>query len=546
MILNMDKLPVNEQNWGNRDWKQETPSIHGTVEFLMRRMYHKGDFPTFSRHIIEINNKLASLTAINLSSTGELANIILKDFSLTNKLLRVVNSASYGNISGKVATVSKAVFLLGFEKVRMIAAALMIFEHFQNRSEIAELEEALTASYMSGVMAMDIAEEMKLGRREEAFICAMLFHLGKVLVICYFPEEYREIRNRMLTKNLAEDSAVRSVLGISYKELGMAISKSWNFPDKIVQSMMELPPGGIKKPKNEQEVLQHLSNYSNELCDIVIRTREGELMQSLNDLSNRYQYTIPMTSQQVINLFKTATADVDRYSEFVRINQRTNSFMKKLIQLRQEGTGSGMHEKTDMLHHPAGPVSAEARPGMQPRMDNKKQEQDQVIENGIQEITDVMKGAYTFGDVIYVILETMYRGFQLDRVLFAMKDTTHTTMIARFGLGSDIDRIIKIFRFSISASPDIFNIAVAKAKGIVIDDADAPNIIRSLPEWYRRTIAAPSFLVYPIVVKDICIGVIYADRKTKGPMLSETQLNHMEELRKLAVSAMGQKRLENS
>jgi len=541
----MDKLPDDEQNWDDRNWQQKNPSIHGTVEFLMRRMHHKGDFPTFSQQIIEINNKLASLTAIHLSSTGELANIILKNFSLTNKLLRVVNSASYGNISGKVATVSKAVFLLGFEKVRMIAAALMIFEHFQNRTEIAELEEAISAAYMSGVMAMDIAEEMNLGRKEEAFICAMLFHLGKILVICYFPEEYREIRNRMLAKNLAEDSAVRSVLGISYKELGMAISTSWNFPDKIVQSMVDLPPGEIKSPKNEQEILRHLANYSNELCDIVINTREGEMLQFLDGFSHRYQYTIPMTSQQVIKLFNSATANVDRYSEFVRINPKSDSFMKKLIHFRQEEMGSGAHEKTEM-RHPPGSVSSAAQSDFQPQTDQKKKEQDQIIENGIQEIADVMKGTYTFGDVIYVILETMYRGFQFDHVLFAMKDTTHTTMIARFGLGADIDRVIKHFRFSICASSDIFNIAISKAKGIVIDDANAPNIIRSLPEWYRHAIAAPSFLVYPIIVKDICIGIIYADRKTKGSMLSETQLKYMEELRKLAVNAMGQKRQGNS
>ena len=100
----MDKPPEGEHR-EEQDREPVDPSIHGTVEFLVRRMRHKGDLPTFSRHIIEINNKLASLTAINLSSTGELANIILKDFSLTNKLLRVVNSAFYGNLSGRVTTV---------------------------------------------------------------------------------------------------------------------------------------------------------------------------------------------------------------------------------------------------------------------------------------------------------------------------------------------------------------------------------------------------------------------------------------------------------
>jgi GAF domain-containing protein len=174
--------------------------------------------------------------------------------------------------------------------------------------------------------------------------------------------------------------------------------------------------------------------------------------------------------------------------------------------------------------------------------DGKENEQTPIVLNGIQEIAGVMKGTYALGDVIYMILETMYRGFSFDRVVFSMGDTKRTKMIARFGLGENIDHIIKQFHFTISHSSDIFNIAISQAKGIVINDADSPNIIRSLPEWYRLTLAAPAFLVYPIVVKGVCIGVIYADRKTKGTLMTESQMIQMEELRKMAVDAIEQKR----
>jgi HD-like signal output (HDOD) protein len=171
----------------DRDEAAKSPGVHGTVEFLMRRMHHRGDLPAFSDQIAEINSKLSSLTAINYSSVGDLAKIILKDFSLTNKLLKVVNSAFYATLSGKVMTISKAVFLLGFDKVRMIAAALMIYDHLQNKTQAEELKEVAIASYMSGVIAASVAENMKRSEKEEAFICAMLYNLGKMLVICYLP-----------------------------------------------------------------------------------------------------------------------------------------------------------------------------------------------------------------------------------------------------------------------------------------------------------------------------------------------------------------------
>jgi len=537
----MDKPPEDEHHREDSDRQLVDPSIHGTVEFLVRRMRHKGDLPTFSRHIIEINNKLASLTAINLSSTGELANIILKDFSLTNKLLRVVNSAFYGNLSGRVTTVSKAVFLLGFEKVRMIAAALMIFEHLQNKSELAELQEATVASYMSGILAMDLAEQMKVDRKEEAFICAMLFNLGKVLVICYFPEEYREIKKRMVENNIDENNAARSVLGIAYKELGMAISKSWNFPDKIVHSMESLPAEDIKKPRTEQEMMQHLANYSNDLCDIVTNTREGETRTALDTLAKRYQNSIAVSATQSVTLLETATSKIDQYSEIVRVNPKTSSLMKNIKKLGQPEQGGSSGARPERHQAPV-TGSSVSTPESPLAMDTQEKERAQTLQNGIQEIADVMKGAYNLGDVIYMIMETMYRGFLFDRVVFAMRDVTRAKMVGRFGLGEEIDSIISHFNFAIRSAPDIFNIAIAKAKGIVINDAESPSIVRSLPEWYRLTIAAPAFLIYPIVVKEICIGVIYADRNMKGALLTESQMEQMEELRKLAVNAIEQKR----
>jgi eukaryotic-like serine/threonine-protein kinase len=537
----MDKPPEEEHHREELDREQKNPSIHGTVEFLVRRMRHKGDLPTFSRHIMEINNKLASLTAIHHSSTGDLANIILKDFSLTNKLLRVVNSAFYGNLAGRVTTVSKAVFLLGFEKVRMIAAALMIFEHLQNKTEMAELEEATVASYMSGVLAMDLAAQIQLDRKEEAFICAMLFNLGKVLVICYFPEEFQEIKKRMTENDVDEGSAARIVLGISYKELGIAISRSWNFPDKIVHSMEGLPTDDIKKPITEQETLQHLANYSNELCDIVANAHEGQLLPAMDELAKRYQKSIPMTAKQAITLLESLTGQTNNYSEIVRINRKSSSFIKNIEKLSRHTQGAGMEVKAERPHLPDVALAV-ATPDSPLQRDGKGKEQSPIVQNGIQEISGVIKGTYSLGDVIYMILETMYRGFMFDRVVFAMRDTTRAKMIARFGLGEDIDHMIKNFNFTISASSDIFNISISQAKGIVINDADSPNIIRSLPEWYRLTMAAAAFLVYPIVVKGVCIGMIYADRKTKGTLLTESQMMQMEELRKMAVDAIEQKR----
>jgi len=312
----------------DHDDREKPGEVHGTVEFLMRRMRHKGDLPAFSEHITEINSKLSSLTAINYSSVGDLAKIILKDFSLTNKLLRVVNSALYGTLSGKVTTISKAVFLLGFDKVRMISAALMVYDHLQNKTQAAELKEMAFASFMSGVMAMSVAETIKRGEREEAFICAMLHNLGKMLVVCYLPEEYEEIKTHLAREGADEGRASKAVLGVSYSELGMAVSRSWNFPDKIVRSMEYPPAGVLSAPKTEQEILRNISSYSNELLDAVLEARDAERSDVLSDLSKRYRNSITLPVEQMETLIDETVKRVDDFSGVVRADRTIETLRK--------------------------------------------------------------------------------------------------------------------------------------------------------------------------------------------------------------------------
>ncbi len=513
---------------------------HSTVEFLMRRMRHKGDLPAFSEHIIEINSKLSSLTAITFSSAGDLSKIILKDFSLTNKLLKVVNSSLYATLSGKVVTVSKAVLLLGFEKMRMIAVTLMIFEHLQNKTQATELKEAAIGSFMSGQIAMDIADNMRLGGREEVFICAMLHSLGKMLVICYLPEEHSEIKSRMTKRGFDEATAAQSVLGITYNALGMAVSRSWNFPDKIVRSM-EVPPAGvIPPPRTEYETLRNLSSYSNDIFNRVMNTQEDGRTAALTDLSMRYNNSIPLSVQQMESVLASTANKIDSYSDIIRIDRKNSAFMKKQLQpgqshgreTNEEKDAGNLQRQTVSAIHPA--VASQPSGAI-------KERQAAILADGLHEITAVMTGSYNLGDVIYMILETMYRGFEFNRVIFCLMDATKSKMAARFGLGEDVDDILKHFQFLTGRSTDIFNVGISQAKGIIIDDAADPKIFRNIPEWYQQIVGASSFLILPLEVRGVCIGMFYADKKEKGRLLTEEQLNHMENLCDMAIEAITQK-----
>ncbi len=241
-----------------------------TLDFLLRRMRHKSDFPALSESVSAINKIANSET----ESINKLSNSILKDFALTNKLLRLVNSAYFRPAGGgSISTVSRAVIVLGFEAVRNIAITVLLFEHLQNKANANQLKEDFLRANLAGILAKDISATAQMRDLEQTFICALFHSLGRLLGQFYFPDESDEIRRVMEQRKCGEDTAALQVLGISFEEMGIAIARQWGFPPLIVGSMRKLPSGAVKRPVTQEDRLRVLSGLSNELCDMIARRR---------------------------------------------------------------------------------------------------------------------------------------------------------------------------------------------------------------------------------------------------------------------------------
>ena len=75
----------------------------------------------------------------------------------------------------------------------------------------------------------------------------------------------------------------------------------------------------------------------------------------------------------------------------------------------------------------------------------------------------------------------------------------------------------------------------------MISDATEPRLAQRLPDWYRKGLNAPTFLLLPLMIKGAPFGLIYADKKSKGALeLDEKELALLRTLRNQAVMAFKQ------
>jgi HD-like signal output (HDOD) protein len=527
--------------------KQTTTPTQSPLDSLLARLQDRGDFPAFSKSIAEINRLTCSSRA-HTGSASELANVVLRDYSLTNKLLRLVNSAFYGPFSGRITTVSRAVVILGFEQVRLAAASLLILESLKNRDLQTVLQDAVARSLLCGFIARDLAAEARLNHPEEALVCAMLHDLGRLLLLYSFPEEHRQIMDLISQGSMAEGEAVRAVLGVSYVELGMDVARLWQFPETVIQSMRPLPPGPIKRPLTEDGQLHCLSGFSGELCQIIAHEDPTERDDQLQALLTRFETALPLSRNRIETLLSSAADQLSRYSEILRIDLQETALLRglrKVTTLRREA-----HDQSSCTEplkdeprceppDPLGPVELREIPrDPEPSNGDRRQE---ILIDGIQEVTNALLEEYDLNNLLTMILETIYRGFDFQRVIFCLMASNHRRMQARFGFGRDMDRLLREFGFEVRQQADLFSLALSKASDIGIDHAADPRMQKAIPGWFKRIISAPAFALFPLVIHKRPAALIYVDRANTGRVIASGQLNYMRILRNQAVMAIKQK-----
>ncbi len=517
-----------------------------TIAFLVRRMRHKSEFPALSSAIRELNH----LVVNDRQSIAKLSTTILKDFALTNKILRTVNSAFFRRGSGKISTISRAVVILGLQTVRNIASSMLLFEHLQDNQTKSRLNDHMLTSMFSGVLAGEIASGAKNGRREEAFLCATFHNLGRLLTTYYFSEESTEIERLREQRNLTWQQASTVVLGVSFEELGIAIAKEWDFPDSLIDSMRGLPQDTVPAVINPKQFLRYLSSFANEVSTIIGEGGSPKARQQrMEDAATRYRDAIDLDPESLVSTLKQAGDEFASFTSMVEGKTQASAFNAQLqgvtSQAEEGGETAVMPLNGDSTQRLVGDPEVDDNGNLsildQTCVTESPDMAQQILAAGIQDISNALVGDYSLNDIFHIAVETMYRGLHFTRVILCLKDPKRSLMNARIGLGSDIDAILAKFTFPLKFAPDAFHLALKKDVDVLIQDASAAKIRSRLPGWYRNLIHARSFVVFPIIIKRSPLAMFYADYDhAKQTTIEDSELSLLKTLRNQTTLAIKQ------
>lgn len=188
-----------------------------------------GELPTLPQTLLQIQK----VATDDRSSADDLAQVILRDQSLTMRVLRMVNSAMYQRRTReKVKTVRRAVIVLGFETVRKLALGLSVFDMMSKLSRSPHLEEVTRHSLVAATFAQMLAEASGRMAPEEAFVTALIHDVGKVVLIECSPRGYDDVLADVAAGAHTID-AERRHFGMSHDRAGRRLAARWKLPSSI-------------------------------------------------------------------------------------------------------------------------------------------------------------------------------------------------------------------------------------------------------------------------------------------------------------------------
>lgn len=184
----------------------------------------------------EVTLRIIELVEDPSSTAQDLHNVISNDPALGSRILKVVNSAFYG-LPGQIGSINRAIVLLGLNAVKNIAIAASLAKLYRGGQLCPgfSARDLWTHSIASAACAKLVADTIKLGLPDEAFLAGLIHDIGIMVEMQGDRQKLIEVVNALAldddgvpVRNMLEQE--ERVFGANHQDFGRGLCEKWKFP----------------------------------------------------------------------------------------------------------------------------------------------------------------------------------------------------------------------------------------------------------------------------------------------------------------------------
>jgi hypothetical protein len=495
-------------------------------------------------------------------SVQELADLISRDTMVTAKVIQAANTFGYNPFGHTVTTVTQAIHVVGFNKIRNLALSMLLIEKALHGSQPEALRESAALALCSGLFAQALTSIHPDQDSEQAFVFACLRHYGRLLLTTFLSEEFKQVQQRPVSESEAD--ACRRVFGLTPLELTNRIFEDSHLPRAILRCLQDVPPAQLaQSAATPEERLTAITQFAANLGEIVVSARVGaagfaevaeQLRTNFGTKLNLTQDSIgilmKVVDQSIRNFTKTygaksvATGVIQRISERVAQSEPQPTLPDIALPAAAPSAApapAAPPPPASAGHVPASVSDTSTLAGSASAKSPQPAEEPDAV--GILTECLILLTEMSVATVIdlpameMVALTSIRSALSLqDSVLF-QRDSSGRTYTAELGIGALLDLIRGRPVIDIGRR-DVFSICLNRREDVLIRDTADPKIRPFLPEWLLAAGSIKGFILLPLQNESGAIALIVGTRTdTERLQLGTRELQLLKAIRQHLVNA---------
>lgn len=458
------------------------------VEKLKRALAKDGDFPASGKVVNELLRRASERNV----TANQISAIVLKEQSLSARILHVVNSSFYS--PGKpIMTVSNAVVRLGLKNVVELCSGLVLLQKFvpaaRAEGPFADcLKQAVLTSIIARNLEAEIAKHEERSASETGYLAGCFAALGLLLTGYYFPALYKSSVTRSQEEPEELDTTISRVTGYTPFQLSKHALASLSLPemydtildaaDRFLRPNMHVEAAEAPKAlSRDTETLAKVVACAHALAGTIVY---GKTRQDLESCLKSLEERCGVERTVFQSLLTRLTED---YTDHCISLEIPPTPMPDFV-LGYTAPGSGIE------------VAGE---------EDSSYTDDEEFLAYKNEMSEAIKDNEPAVSIVLTAMEILAWGLKFDRVLLLLPGPTMRKLNGAMFLGAsenfDPTRMTRALELPPSpANPDI----TAFKESRVVNEG-----LALLP-------GAQAFAILPVGYGDRAVGVIYADRNRPG------------------------------
>ncbi|NMM35946.1 MAG: HDOD domain-containing protein [Glaciimonas sp.] len=458
----------------------DAPNADKTLDLIWERIRQRGDLPGFTKAISAVLGAMHGEEEREFNMTQT----VMSDPGLTQKVLRLANSAMYSAFGQSVGTVSKAVAVLGTQTIGHLALGSKLIDELSATAPDTvgarlEMEKALLA----GHVARQVTSSANRHHAEEAVVCSMLHMLGRMMVAFYLPDRWLQAQQDSEKTKRHPDLVAQEILGLSLEEIGRTIAQRWGLPNSLINSMRMVEPMALAPNEKipHAEWLAAISSMTSQCASALCQDDASSDTEILR-LADAYAGMLGIDTAVVLKATESAKKTAE--SELRAIHSTKHSNAEK-------------RSRSKAVSVEPAAVS--------------------ILQQGVTDMRAIVDSA-TPSQMLEMGLETLYQGLNFRRAIAFLRNIKEAQYSAKMGFGAGVSALIPQLIFHDVYQADVFHAALASDRIIFVENAQDPKFAAKLPLWWQNGLsAATGFIILPLTINRQPVGFMYGDWSNVAP-----------------------------